>query len=179
MQYFKETDAKERKMAAIASSFLELLSSDRSEFYENAYTCYALGDVFVALNNSPLANAMPPDAFRKAYFAIHELFTRPGTFEFYLTVFRAIFGEGVNIEFVVPASGQLEINIQSLNMQLDIFGARKIINNAYTYDEIVDHDGDYIAFQGVQGIKTPEEVAAIMIELQVAGVFTTATLTFT
>lgn len=178
-EYFKETDEKELKVDAAFSPLLELLSSDRSTMYDEVFEAYPLGDVFVALNNSPLARAIPPAAFRKAFFAIHELFTRPGTFEFYLSVFRAIFGEDVEVEFVVPAPGKLEINITSLNELLETFSARSIVDNTYIYDDVIDHSGNFIAFQGTQGIKTQQEIDVLMKELQPAGIFVTTELTVT
>lgn len=179
MQAFKETDEKEAKVAATFTPLLDLLSSDRDTMYDEAFSAYPLGDIFVALNNSPLARAIPADAFRKSFFAIFDLFTRPGTFEFYLTVFRAIFGEEVEVTFSVPAPGKLNINIESLNELLETFSARSIVDDAYIYDDVIDHDGDFIAFQGSQGIKTQAELDALMKELQPAGIFVTATLTLT
>lgn len=177
MQLFKETDNREIKVRDAGLKLLDLLGADRDAFYNGAYEAYPLGDVFINLNNSPLARAIPPEAFRASFFAIHELFTRPGTFDFYLTVFRAIFGAGATITFTIPAPGKLEIGIESLSVLLENFAARRIANNAYFYDDLVTENGDNLVFQGSQGIKTQAEVDALMKELAVQGVYTTATLT--
>jgi hypothetical protein len=177
MQSFKETDEIERRMVEAGTPLLDLLSSDRTEFYNGAFQAFPLGDIFINLNNAPLARAIPPEAFRKSFFAIFQLFTRPGTFEYYLTVFRAIFGDGVDVAFAIPAPGQLEINIETLTESLDTFTARTIIDNAYVYDQVIDHDSDFIVFQGTQGLKTQDEIDKLMKELQPAGVYVEADLT--
>ena len=56
------------------------------------------------------------------------------------------------------------------------FLSRSIVDNAYVYDEVVDHSGDFIAFQGVLGIKTQPELDALMIELHPDGIFVEAEL---
>ncbi len=171
MQLFKESDAKEVKVRDCVLPLLQNLGVERDAFYNGAYTCFEFGDVLIALNASPLADTISAEAFRTGFFAIHELFTRPGTFEFYLEVFRAIFGDDVDVEFVVPAPGRLQINIESLTTLTADFLSRSIVDNVYERDEVVDHDGFNIAFQGTVGIKTQSEMDALMVELHPAGLF--------
>src|SRR5690606_13222941 len=99
----------------------------------------------------PLVGVITRETFRSSFFAIHQLFTRPGTFEFYLDVFRAVWGDDVEVEFSIPQSGVLQINIEALDVQLSIAAARRIVNNSYVYDEIIlqggDYDGNNLAFQ--------------------------------
>lgn len=177
MQAFKENDTKEVRVRDVALPTLELLGSVRDEMYAGAYECFKLGDVFINLNCAPLANAIPAEAFRKSFFAIFEYFTRPGTFEFYMTVFKAIFGDDVAVEFIVPEEGHLQINIEALTVQLDFALARRIVSNAYVYDEIMTGAGDNLMFQGTTGLKTQSEIDALMAELVPAGVFSETTLT--
>lgn len=178
MQPFKRSDQKEEMMRDAALPLLQLLGGEFDNFYNGAYTCYKLGDVFVNLNCSPLADVIPPSSFRACFFAIHEMFTRPGTFEFYLDVFRALFGETVDVEFVVPSPGKLEINIASLQYLTEDFLARSIVDNIYEYDEVIDHNGDNLVFQGSIGISTPEEVNAMVREIHPIGVYVEANLEF-
>lgn len=179
MQAFKQSDATEIKVRDCALPLLTDLGGERDAMLAGAFTCFELGDVFVELNNSPLADVIAPESFRSSYYAIHQLFTRPGTFEFYIDVFRAIFGTEVDIEFVIPGPGQLQINIASLSVLLEDFLARSIVDDAYVFDEVVDHDGDSISFQGRLGIKTQSEIDALMVELHPAGIFVEADLELT
>src|SRR5690606_40936008 len=102
MQAFKETDEKEEKVVATAFPVLDLISNDRTDFFDGAYEAFPLGDVLFDLNRDPLAGVVTREIFRSSFFAIHQLFTRPGTFEFYLDVFRAVWGDGVEVEFSIP-----------------------------------------------------------------------------
>lgn len=180
MQAFKETDEKEEKVVATAFPVLDLISNNRTDFFDGAYEAFPLGDVLFDLDRDPLVGVVTREIFRSSFFAIHQLFTRPGTFEFYLDVFRAVWGDDVEVEFSIPQPGVLQINIQALDVQLNIAMARRIVNNSYVYDEIIlqggDYDGDNLAFQGTQGIKTQNETDTLMFELHPAGVFVQTTL---
>lgn len=171
MQYFKETDDKEKKVFEIFRTVLQQGMFERENFYQGAYEAYPLGDVLFNLDRSPLAQAISLQVFRSSFFAIHRLFTRPGTFDFYLDVFKAIFGGDVDIEFVVPGPGHLQINIEVLNQATEKLMAREIVGGAYEYIEIVDHDGDNIMVQVARGPKTQSEIDAIMSEIKPHGIF--------
>lgn len=171
MQAFKENDPKELKVRSSFDPALSLISSNRSEFYEGAYTSYGLGQILFNLKNDPMARLVDLETFLESYPAFHELFTRPGTFEFYLQLFRSIWGDQVEVEFIIPAPGHLKINISALTSRLDSFGAREVSGNAYQYHEVSDHEGDILMFQTSQGIKTQEEVNRMIVELHPQGIF--------
>lgn len=179
MQKFKENDALESKVLEILRPFLNILEGERIQFFNEAYTSYPLGDVLFDLDASPLAGSISKAVFRTSYFAIHDLFTRPGTFEFYLEVFKAIFGDDVEIEFEVPEPGKLHINVQALTIIQDFLVARSIVSGAYVYDDLVTHEGDNIVAQVTQGPKTQSEMDAIMIEIKPQGIWVETSLVIT
>lgn len=176
LQPFKENDTKEQKVKDAFLPILNLLGDDRDSFYEGAYECFVLGDVLFLLKRDPLAGVVTQETFRQSFFAIHNLFTRPGTFEFYLEVFRAVWGDDVAVNFSVPAPGKLLISIEALTVQLDDWLARRIENDTYIFDEIIDHEGDNIQLRGTQGIKTQNETEALVNELYPAGLWVQTTL---
>lgn len=176
MQRFKENDATELKVINTTLPILDVLSTDLNNFYTGAWTCFKLGEVLYDLNRDPMVGVITRDTYRTSFFAIHQLFTKPGTFEFYLEVFRAIWGSDVVVEFVVPDPGKLQINVQALDISLQDFLARKIVSGAYVFEEVVDHDGDNIAFQETQGIKNQTEMDALINEISPDGIFVTITL---
>lgn len=176
MQAFKENDPKELKVRSSFDPALTLISNNRSEFYSGAYTSHGLGKVLFDLKNDPMARVLDEETFLESFPAFHELFTRPGTFEFYLQLFRSIWGDQVDVEFVTPNPGCLEINISALSSRKDSFGAREVSGNAYQYHEVSDHDGDIIAFQTSQGIKTQQEVDRMIAELHPQGIYLTINL---
>lgn len=175
-QAFKETNALETRVAQVFETIQNQLSLDRDAFYAGAYTAEPLGDVFQNLNADPLARVLSPDVYRNSFPAIHDLFTRPGTFEYYLSVFRKIFGSNVVVEFEIPAPGVLNINVEAAELQLADFLAREIVDDEYLFREVVDQDGDNITFQILFGIKTQLEMDLLINELAPSIIFTTATL---
>lgn len=178
LQAFKENDVLERKVRDAILPFPNLRDSELDLFYEGAFTCFALGDVLYLTLRDPMAGVITQEVYRMAFPAIHQLFTRPGTFEFYLEVFRTVWGEEVDVEFTVPAPGKLFIDIAALNVTPYIALARRIVDDAYIYDELLDDEGDNIIFQGSQGIKTEEEAVALVNEFYPAGLWVETTLSF-
>lgn len=176
MQYFKGDDT-EVKFYESGKPILDLLSSAKDEFFDQAYACFALGELLYDLNLSPLANAIERNIFRESFSVIFEAFTLAGSFESYLTVFRNIFGDDVVVEFTVPAPGKLEINIEAQGVQLYDIMVRRIVGGAYVLDELVDEVNDNIVARLPKGFQTEYEVMQMLYEMVPDGVFTTVSLT--
>lgn len=177
-QRFKENDESEAKVISVALPSLNALGIARDEFEVGAFTCFKLGEVLFDLERDPVAGVITREVFIKAFYGIHALFTRPGTFEFYLEMFRAIFGEDVDVEFTVPGPGQLSININSLFLEGFNLVARAVVDGDYEYYPLITSDtGDYILAQGVAGIRTQGEIDALMAEVAPSGIYTICTLT--
>lgn len=177
LQRFKENDETEAKVIATAMPTLEALGADHDAFWEGAYSCYIFGEVLYDLGRDPMSGVIPREVYRQSFPAIHQLFSRPGTFEFYLTVFRSIWGEDVEIEFVIPSPGLLNINVAALGIGTFQFLAREIVDDLYVFSSMVDHSGDNIMFQDTMGIKTQAEIDALISELSPYGIIVDATLT--
>lgn len=176
MQDFNSNDDLEKRIRNLIVPILSVYNSEKTVFFDEAYESYRLGDILYDLDASPLAGNISKDIFRTSYFAIHQLYTRPGTFEFYLDVFRALFGDDVDVEFVIPAPGKLLINIDVLSIQLVNLQARRIEDGAYVYYDLVTETGDNIVAQVTQGPRTQSEIDAIMIELKPQGIWVETTL---
>ena len=177
LQPFKETDETEAKFTAAALPALEDLGGERDTFYADAFEAFPLGDVLYELERDPMVGVITPEIFRSSFFAIHELFTRPGTFEFYLEVFRAIWGEAVDVEFVVPAPGKLLINIAELAPTTFNLMVRRIVSDVYVYEALKTTTAlDQIVIQDVQGTKNETEVDALINEIAPGGIWIVSTL---
>jgi len=178
MQSFKASDKTEAKFSRVFAAVMDAIDSDQGEMYDGAFEAAPLGDVLWELDRSPLARAIPKDLFRTIFYVVDEYFQRPGTFEFYLDVFRVIFGDSVSVTFTVPAPGHLFINVNVL--EIETFNAvfRQIVGDAYVNSNWVDHSGNQIVFQVPQGPKTEEQFDRIMAELATAGIYTVANLSF-
>ncbi len=176
LQQFKETDTVEARVTQCFVPTLDTLGDSLDDFFVGAWEAYPLGEVLYDTARSPMAGPVTRQVFRTSFFAIHDLFTRPGTFEFYMDVFKAIWGDDVVVDFVVPDPGELEINIEALQVEDYEALARRVEDNVYVFDEIVDEDGDNLIFRDTKGIKTQPEIDQLMTEIAPAGIFCTTTL---
>lgn len=176
LQAFKANDTIEPKVRDAALPTLEDLGAERDTFYEEAYEAFPLGDVLYDLARDPLAGVLARGTFRTSFFAIHELFTRPGTFEFYLEVFRAIWGEDADVTFSVPAPGKLLITIGEITLGDFELLARRIEGAVYVYDTLTDQAGETLIVRDFLGVKTEAEVDALVHEISPAGVWVQASL---
>jgi hypothetical protein len=177
MQYFKG-DETELKTDAVGQPAFDLCSADLDDFYDDAYDAYSLGELIYDNELSPLANAIKREIFRVAFNEIFQAFTVGGTFESYLSVFRRIFGDTVDIQFTVPAAGKLEIAIEASEVELSNFLVRELDVNTYTFFNLVDQAGDKILLQTVKGFQSQYELEQMLYELVPAGVYTEITLSF-
>lgn len=176
MQAFRQNDEIEFRVSGIFTDKINEIGADLKSFFDGAYTSYVLGDILFDLDRSPLADSISKDVFRSSYYAIHQLYTRPGTFEFYLDVFRAVFGPDVVVEFTILGPGKLQINIEAISIVENFLQARRIEDGAYVYYDLVTQDGDFIVAQVAEGTKTQSEVDAIMIELVPIGIWVQTSL---
>lgn len=175
-QFFKG-DAKELQMYNSAAPMAEALSLEKSLFFEDAYNCFELGSLLYDTGRAPLSNAIPRGIFREFFSTLFDAFLEAGTFESYLTVFRQIFGDEVEVTFTVPGPGQLNIDIVATGFELSRWVARSIVDNSYIYDPVVDHEGNNIVFQTIKGFQSQYELEQMLYEMVPAGIFTQISLT--
>lgn len=175
-QYFKR-DQSELKMDAGGKDIADLLATYKDDMLEGADGCGPLGDMIFESGRSPLSNAIAQNIFRSAFKEIFDAFVSVGTFEAYLTVFTKIFGESVEVDFVVPAPGKLEITIVAEGLELSNFASRYIVDNEYLFDQVVDDEGDNIAFRTVIGFTSQYELEQMLFEMVPDGVYTEIDLT--
>lgn len=175
-QKFKGDDL-ELKMETTGSVVMDSVELQLDAFFTGAYTAMPLGDAIYDSGRSPLSNAIDRDIFRQTFPEIFTAFTVAGTFDSYITVFKKIFGDDVEIDFTIPAAGKLNIDIVAADVEISEFVARNIENNAYTYSPMVTQSGDQIVFQSIKGFKTQYELEQMLYEMVPAGVYTVITLT--
>jgi hypothetical protein len=176
VQFYKG-DAVELKYYNSAQPISDVLSAQKDLFLDDAYGCFVLGELLYDNDLAPLATAIPRDIFRETFETVFDNFIYAGTFESYMEVFRKVFGDDVDVEFTVPGAGQLQIAIEASGLQLSPFVARRIADNAYVYDNMVDDLGNRLVFQSVKGFETQEELEKMLFELVPDGVYTEISLT--
>ncbi len=176
MQYFKG-DAVELQMAGSGVPTNDLLSSQKDDFFDGAYACFALGDLLYTTARSPLANAIDQIIFRESFPVIYDAFVAAGTFESYLTVFRNIFGDDVTVTFTVPGPGELSINIAAAGTAEYDLVARTIIDGVYVYDSLLDAEGgNNIEASLPKGFSTQYELEQMLFEMVPDGIYTSISL---
>lgn len=176
VEFFKG-DTTEKKVYDAGKSAFDFTSIQLDAFFEDAYKTQVLGDLIYTDGRTPLAKAIKQSIFRQIFTSLFESFIVAGSLESYLSVFKAIFGNDVEVEFTVPAPGKLNIDIVSTGIELADLLSRYIENNAYLFDEIVNEDGDNIALQVLKGFDTQYEVEQMLFEMVPGGIFTNITLT--
>lgn len=177
MQAFKG-DEQEKKFYDVFASVSTLVSDSLDQFFAGAFTTAALGDMLFETRRTPLANAIKQEVYRDAFSQIFsDAFVKVGTFEAYIAVFKAVFGDDVSVEFEVPGPGKLNITIAAEGVELSNWVAREIVDNAYVESDIVDEEGENIAFQTVKGLESEYEVNVMLFEMVPAGIFTQISLT--
>jgi hypothetical protein len=183
-QRFKATDALEEKFFQAGKGVFDSGSQLRTNFFNEAYEVELLGKLIFDDRRSPLANAIDELVFREVFNELFTSFQSAGTFEAYLSVFRKVFGDDVSVTFTIhdpedeesPAPGMLGIDIVAAGFQVSDFVARYIENNAYVFDEVVDDEGDNIAFLTVKGLSSQYELEQMLTEMVPAGIVPTITL---
>lgn len=176
MQSYKG-DATELKMIAAGTPPLNAVSLALDDFYAGAYETQALGLMIFDNGFAPLANAIRRDIFAKSFKQIFDQFLQAGSFESYLTVFRKIFGDDVEVTFTVPAAGKLTIEINATDTEESDFVARQVVSNEFVYSPVVTQEGDQLVFSSIQGFTSEYELETMLFELVPAGIFTQITLT--
>lgn len=175
-QYFKG-DETELKYFNSADPIATALEVQHDEFFDECYSCFVLGELIWDNKFSPLANAIQRDIFRESFFTLYDSFVTAGSAEAYLSVFRQIFGDDVEVTFTVPAPGKLNIDIVAATVELYEFIVRNISGNQYFFDTIVDEEDDIIVFQSIKGIESQYDLEQMLFEMVPAGIWTNITLT--
>jgi hypothetical protein len=176
MQRFKGDDLEEKFIGA-ANPYITARSAQKTTLFEQAYFCFKLGEVIADDNLSPLAKAIPREVFREAFPALFDAFVRGGTFEAYIEVFKAIFGDDATITFAVPDSGHLEIDITATGTDTFPLIAREVVGEAFEFSNLVNEEGDKILAQVIKNFVTQYELEQTLFELVPAGIFTDVDLT--
>jgi hypothetical protein len=176
VEYFKGDD-NEVKVYEAAKTILDSISFAFDEYYAGVYESGPLGEFLYDEDRVPLTNAVKRDIFITSFVEIFNAWTVCGTFESYITVFKKIFGDDATIEFTVPAAGKLTINITSSGFVTSPLIARRIVSNAYVFDNLVDENGDNVCASTILGIENEYELQKILFTMVPAGIFTTVSLT--
>lgn len=168
---FRPNDIRDQKFLGVFDDIETQTNVDYDAFFAQAYASYLLGDIIYENNLDPSAKVLTQEVYRTSFNAIHDLFTRPATFEFFLSVFRAMWGADVDIVFTIIKPGQLKIEIYGSTPAYNEILYREIVGSSYIYDEIITDEGDSLTAQESTGPQTIDELLMIMSELGANGIY--------
>ncbi len=171
VKLFSPNNLRDQKFNRVFDDLETSINADLNTFFDQCYANYVLGDVLWVNDLDPIAKVLKQEYYRISFNAIHELFTRPGTFEFFLDVFRAMWGADVQVIFTIIQPGQLKIEIFGSTPALNEILYREIVGNSYVYGDLVTEDDDFLVAQESTGPQTLEELLMIMSELGVSGIY--------
>ncbi len=176
MQFFKSDDIEKQFYGSGKPAFQQAITQ-KDLFFNDAYGTFPLGDLLHDTKRAPLTNAIVKQIFRESFAEIIQAFIESGNFESYLTVFRKIFGDDVEVTFTIPDPGKLNIDIVAQGIELSDLLAREISDETYEFFELTDDEETNILVQGIKGFESQYEVEQMLFELVPAGIFTAITLT--
>lgn len=98
-----------------------------------------------------------------------------GSFDSYIFVLKAIFGELSDIFFEIPNPGVLNIDISSASTLDFDFIARDVSGNIF---DMIDNEGNILTFRGIAGIETAYELELLFSEIMPCGISPHISLSF-
>jgi hypothetical protein len=167
-------DATELKFDAVGSSIFQV-SHDSLDAFNTS--CYDVSDFILMLydaNRIPFSERVGREAFVEFFKETLKQFPFIGTFDTYIFIIRAIFGEASYLSFDVPDPGKLQIDINaSSSLEFEFMGS-----DSDGVFNICDTDGTDLIFRGLAGIETEYELELLFSEIMPAGIVPIINLDF-
>ena len=164
----KKTETK--KFNNVFNSFFNYQLAQKQKLYNNAYNVYVLGDY--TWGSILISRAMPLEVWRRGYGRFIEGMAFSGTVEQYISLFKGIFTEDVEVEFTVPEAGKLHIDIGVPAGGLEFFEWLTIDG-----DNIEDDTATKLFFARVLTQLESRELLRVLLSSSPAGIDVTFTLT--
>lgn len=177
MQTYKG-DESELKVIAAGEPAFDSTSAALSDFYANGYKSAPFLLMLYDEGRMPFADRVERESFVDFIQATLDIFPFAGTFEFYITILKAIFGEASIIRFEVPAAGKLSIQIDASDEILFDFIGAELVDGVLTTFELTDQVGDGLLFRSISGIENEYALNLLFAEIIPAGIFPDTTLGF-
>lgn len=177
VQLFKPTDANEVKIDAVAEAVFSPTSLALDDMLAGAYNSSPFLLMLYDEGRMPYSARINREAFVAFIKEALSRFPVIGTFESYIFILKAVFGDLSEILFEVPVAGKLAIEVNAVSgLEFDFLG-REYVDGAYEYFDIVTMgDEDTLTFRGLSGIDTEYELALLFSEMMPGGIVPDITL---
>lgn len=171
-------DATELKFEAAAKQAFDVAEIGRDDYFANGYDSSPFLLMLYDEGRMPFSDRVGRDSFVAFYREALANFPFTGSFESYIFILQAIFGEGSGVDFDVPAAGKLEILVNAAASIESEFVAPQVEDGEVVEYNMVDHLGNQLTFAGISGIDSEYELELLLSELIPAGIFPSITLAF-
>ncbi len=172
-------DATELKYLAAGEPAFELTRVSLHEFFQGAYDCDEFLLMLYDAGRMPFSSRVPRDAFVSFIRQAIPDFPSTGTFEVYIFMIKALFGDSAIIQFTIPAAGKLQIEVNAPGSSLEFdWVAKEIVGGGTILTQMITHDSEEFLFNGISGIETEAQLQILLAELFPMGIYATLELTF-
>lgn len=171
-------DPIELQMEAVAKPAFDLCSASLSDFAAAGYSASPFLLMLYDSGRMPFSDRVPRDSFVSFFKEALARFPFTGTFESYLFILQAIFGDGSGVLFSVPGPGQLSITVSAAKTLTFDFIATEFVDGSFVQTVLVDALGEVLTFNGASGIDSAYKLSQLLAELIPSGIFPALTLTF-
>lgn len=171
-------DAFELQMEASGRPAFDVCELALDAYLESGYTASDFLLMLYDEGRMPFSDRVPRDSFLSFIKQAIPNFPVTGTFESYIFILQAIFGEGSGVLFELSDPGKIAILVNAASSVDFEAIAREFSNSQYSIYNLVTDDGDQIIFGGISGIDSEAELTQLLSELIPAGVVADITLDF-
>lgn len=165
-------DEEERKFNAVFNNVVENTFNDLSLFFNYAYKSVELGNAIYETQKMPIYKILEKSLFKKAYSQILDGQKIAGSFEGYLKILKAIFGETAEINFTVLGKAKLKIDIVAESQELYVMKTRSL-SNPYL---IKTKDNFHLAFNELLAKITNRQLLNLLKSTTKAGFYVEFTI---
>lgn len=176
-QYFKG-DSNELAIEAAGLPAFDACSVELDSFFEN---CYEAADFLLMLYDAgrmPFSQRVGRDDFVTFLNKAMPNFPVTGTFEAYILLLSAIFGELSLIEFDVTDPGKISILVNASDAILSTAIARELDGGDYIDSPLVTDDDENIVYVSIPKIDSEDKLKKLLSEIIPAGIVADIQLSF-
>lgn len=176
-QYFKGDDI-EMRMDAAGKPAFDITNAALDAFFADQGNATPFLLMLYDSGRMPFSDRVPRDSFPAFFREALARFPFTGTFEAYIFILEAIFGQGSGVLFEVPAPGKLEISVNAASSLEFGWQAFEQDGDSQVISDMTDHLGNFITFAGVSGIDSEYELKMLLSEIIPAGIYAEVVLAF-
>jgi hypothetical protein len=167
-------DTTELKMEAAAGPAFDLTSTALDEYFDGAYDSDPFLLMLYDSGRMPFSDRVPRDTFPAFMRQAVPNFPYTGTFDSYLFILNAVFGDGSLIYFEVLGNGKIHIQVNASSAVAE----DAIFRDSSGDSDFADDLGNTIIFYSILGITTEYRLRQLLAEMIPAGLYPVVELAF-